>query len=85
MEQFFNSRMGGSSWEGYDNNITVEKQDLSLARDSAIRQTSVPAVTAADQVSIVLEPEEGEFQGASAAAQSDSTSHGGRAKFPKRR
>ena len=47
--------------------ITVEKQDLSLARDSAIRQTSVPAVTAADQVSIVLEPEEGEFQGASAA------------------
>ena len=65
--------------------ITVKKQDLSLARDSAIRQTSVPAVTAADQVSIVLEPEEGEFQGASAAAQSDSTSHGGRAKFPKRR
>ena len=43
------------------------------------------AVTAADQVSIVLEPEEGEYQGASAAAPSDGTSHGGRAKFAKRR
>ena len=45
----------------------VGKQDLALARDSAIRHTSVPAVTAADQVSIVLQSDEGEFQGLSAA------------------
>ena len=65
--------------------IAVEKQDLSQTRALAIRQTTVPAVTAADQVSIVLEPDEGEYQGASAATQSDRTSHGGRAKFAKRR
>ena len=64
--------------------ITVEKQDLTQARTSAVRQTTVPAVTAADQVSIVLEPDEGEYQGATAAAQSDRPSHGGRAKFAKR-
>ena len=65
--------------------VAVEKQDLNLARASAIRQTTVPAVTAADQVSIVLEPDEGEYQGSSAATQTDRTSHGGRAKFAKRR
>ena len=65
--------------------VAVEKQDLTEARASAIRQTTVPAVTAADQVSIVLEPDEGEYQGSSAATQSDRTSHGGRAKFAKRR
>ena len=64
--------------------ITVEKQDLTQARTSAVRQTTVPAVTAADQVSIVLEPDEGEYQGATAAAQSDRPSHGGRAKFAER-
>ena len=40
--------------------IAVEKHDLTQARASAVRQTTVPAVTAADQVSIVLEPDEGE-------------------------
>ena len=64
--------------------MTVEKQDLTQARASAVRQTTVPAVTAADQVSIVLEPDEGEYQGATAAAHSDRPSHGGRAKFAKR-
>ena len=56
-----------------------------MEQKKAIRQTSVPAVTAADQVSIVFEAEEGEYQGASAAAQSETTSHDGRAKFAKRR
>ena len=64
--------------------IIVEKQDLTQARASAVRQTTVPAVTAADQVSIVLEPDEGEYQGAAAAAHPDRSSHGGRAKFAKR-
>ena len=63
---------------------TVEKQDLTQARALALRQTTVPAVTAADQVSIVLEPDEGEYQGATATAQSARPSHGGRAKFAKR-
>ena len=63
---------------------TVEKQDLTQARALALRQTTVPAVTAADQVSIVLEPDEGEYQGATAPAQSARPSHGGRAKFAKR-
>ena len=62
----------------------VEKQDLTQARALALRQTTVPAVTAADQVSIVLEPDEGEYQGATAPAHSARPSHGGRAKFAKR-
>ena len=66
------------------NMVTVEKQALTHARASAVRQTTVPAVTAADQVSVVLEPDEGEYQGASAAAQPDRPSHGGRAKFARR-
>ena len=64
--------------------ITVEKQALTQARASAVRQTAVPAVTAADQVSIVLEPDEGEYKGVAAVAQPDRPSHGGRAKFAKR-
>ena len=76
--------VGWAARHGKDMTI-VGKQDLALARDSAIRHTSVPAVTAADQVSIVLQSDEGEFRGSSAATQSDRTSHGGRAKFAKRR
>ena len=64
--------------------VTVEKQSLTHARASALRQTAVPAVTAADQVSVVLEPDEREYRGASAAAQPDRPSRGGRAKFAKR-
>ena len=64
--------------------VTVEKQALTQARASAVRQTSVPAVTAADQVSVVLEPDEGKYQGVAAAAQPDRPGHGGRAKFAKR-
>ena len=63
--------------------ITVEKH-LTQARASAVTQTTIPAVTAADQVSIVLEPDEGEYQGATTAAHPDRPSHGGRAKFAKR-
>ena len=62
----------------------MEKQSLTHARASVVRQTAVPAVTAADQVSVVLEPDEGEYQGASAAAQPDRPGYGGRAKFAKR-
>ena len=57
---------------------------MTLARASAVRQTAVPAATAADQVSVVLEPDEGEYQGPSIAAQSDRSGHGGRAKFARR-
>ena len=64
--------------------VTVEKQSLTQARASAVGQTTVPAATAADQVSVVLEPDEAEYQGPSAAAQPDRPSHGGRAKFARR-
>ena len=63
----------------------VGRQAISHARDLAIRQTSVPVVTAADQVSIVLQSDEGEQQGSSAATQSDRASHGGRTKFAKKK
>ena len=63
--------------------ITVEKQALTQARASAVRQTAVPAVTAADQVSIVLEPDEGEYQGVVAVAQPTNPAMV-RAKFAKR-
>ena len=62
----------------------VDKQALTQARAVAVRQTTIPTVTAADQVSVVLEPDEGEYQGATATAQSARPSHGGRAKFAKR-
>ena len=64
--------------------VTVEKQALTQARTSGVRQTAVPAVTASDQVSVVLEPDEGKYQGVAAAAQPDGPGHGGRAKFAKR-
>ena len=64
--------------------VTIEKQALSQARASAVRQTAVPVVTVADQVSGVLEPDEGEYQGVAAAAQPDRPGHGGRAMFAKR-
>ena len=76
--------VGWAARHGKDMN-TVGRQAISLARDLAIRQTSVPVVTAADQVSIVLQSDEGEQQGSSAATQSDRTSHGGRVKFAKKR
>ena len=76
--------VGWVARHGKDMN-TVGRQAISLARDLAIRQTSVPVVTAADQVSIVLQSDEGEYQGSSAATHSDRTSHGGRAKFAKKR
>ena len=64
--------------------ITVEKQSLTQARALAVRQTAVPAVIAADHVSILLEPDEGEYQGVAAAAQPDRPSHGGRASSPRK-
>ena len=79
MEWTFDRRVGCASKDM----VTVEKQSLTQARASAVRQTAVPAVTAADQVSVVLEPDE-EYQGASAAAQPDRPGPGGRAKFAKR-
>ena len=62
-------------------NGSREKEALTQARALAVRQTTVPTVTAADQVSVVLEPDEGEYQGVAAAAQTDRPGHGGRAKF----
>ena len=76
--------VGWVARHGKDMN-TVGRQAISHARDLAIRQTSVPVVTAADQVSIVLQSDEGEQRGSSAATQSDRASHGGRTKFAKKR
>ena len=64
--------------------VNVDKHALAQARASAVIQTVVPVITASDQVSVVLEPDEGEYQGVAAAAQSDRPGHGGRAKFAKR-
>ena len=81
MEWTYDRGVGCAPCERYG---TVEKQSLTLARALAVRQTTVPAATAADQVSVVLEPDEGEYQGPSIAAQSDRSGHGGRAKFARR-
>ena len=64
--------------------VAVEKEALTQARALAVRQTTVLTVTAADQVSVVLEPDEGEYQGVAAAAPTDRPGHGGRANFAKR-
>ena len=64
--------------------VAVDKQALTQARAFAVRQTTIPTVTAVDQVSVVLELDEGEYQGVTAAAQTDSPGHGKRAKFAKR-
>ena len=64
--------------------VAVNKHALTQARALAVRQTTIPTVTAADQVSVVLEPDEGEYQGAAAAAHTDGPGHGKRAKFAKR-
>ena len=64
--------------------VAVDKEALTQARALAVRQTTIPTVTAADQVSVVLEPDEGEYQGVAAAAPTDRPGHGGRANFAKR-
>ena len=64
--------------------VAVNKHALTQARALAVRQTTIPTVTAADQVSVVLEPDEDEYQGAAATAHSDGPGHGKRAKFAKR-
>ena len=64
--------------------VNVEKHPLAEARASAVTQTVLPAITASDQVSVALEPDEGEYQGVAAAAQPDRAGHGGCAQFGKR-
>ena len=67
-----------------DDMRVIGSEELTQARASALRQTTIPTVTAADQVSVVRDPDEGEYQGATSAAQSARRSHGGRAKFAKK-
>ena len=70
--------------QGKDLNL-VGRQAISYARDFAFRQTSRPAITAADQVSIVHQSEEGEPSGSATVPHSLRNSHGVRAKFAKKR
>ena len=64
--------------------VNVDTQVLAQARTAAVRQTVVPAITVSDQVSVVLEPDEEEYQGVAAAAQPGPSGHGGRAKIAKK-
>ena len=64
--------------------VNVDAQVLAQARTAAVRQTVVPAITASDQVSPVLEPDEEEYQGVPAAAQPGPSRHGGRANIAKK-
>ena len=76
--------VGWVARQGKDLNL-VGRQAISYARDFAFRQTGRPAITAADQVSIVHQSEEGEPPGSATAPHSLRNSHGGRAKFAKKR
>ena len=58
--------------------VSVDTQALAQARATAVMQTVVPAITASDQVSVVLEPDKGEYLGVAAAAHPDRPGHGGR-------
>ena len=62
---------------------SVDTQVLAQAR-AAVTQTVVPAITASDQVSVVVESDEEGDQGVAAAAQPDRPGHGGRAKIAKK-
>ena len=42
--------------------MNVDTQVLAQARTAAVMQTVVPAITASDQVSVVLEPDEEEYR-----------------------